>query len=100
MLTSLVVIAAAVGALIGDVEARSVRKQPRQASYAKYINGTSTNVGNVELEISTQGCCRNATSPLLYGWMFEDINVSPGRRLFEHREAHADVAFRGWRTLR
>ena len=42
---------------------------PRQVTNG--TNGTS----NVALQISTKDSGRNATSPLLYGWMIEDISV-------------------------
>lgn len=62
--------------LLGQiVECRSRSLVPRQASYAKYINATYSNVTEVELQISVNGGGRNETAPLLYGWMFEDISV-------------------------
>jgi hypothetical protein len=40
-------------------------------------NGTSTSPPSkpVSISISTTGGGRNATSPILYGWMIEDISV-------------------------
>ena len=48
---------------------------PRQVIYPNYINATNSSNSDVALHISTQGGGRNATAPLLYGWMFEDISV-------------------------
>ncbi|KAI9814218.1 MAG: hypothetical protein M1827_003384 [Pycnora praestabilis] len=62
--------------------ASSSRRRPRQATpaslgaYAQGINGTNSNFTNVDLQITTQSGERNATAPLLYGIMFEDINHS------------------------
>ncbi|MCJ1310351.1 hypothetical protein MMC25_004015 [Agyrium rufum] len=54
--------------------------RPRQDStispYPDYINGTTNNANPVTLSVATQGGGRNATAPLLYGWMFEDISHS------------------------
>ena len=62
-----------------DGSINSPRKHPiapRQASFAPHINGTNASVSDVALQISTKTGGRNATAPLLYGWMFEDISVS------------------------
>ena len=50
------------------------------------IDATSPDNSPVVLDVSiknTDG--RNATAPLLYGWMFEDINVSLGLGTFSFR---------------
>ena len=49
--------------------------RPRQVIYPNYINATNSSNGEVALQVSTQSGGRNATAPLLYGWMFEDISV-------------------------
>lgn len=59
----------------GISQHRSRQLAPRQASYTKYINGTVNDVDPVQLEITVNGRGCNDTSPLFYGWMFEDINV-------------------------
>ena len=43
---------------------------------APWNNGTGSNDEQINLQISTRGPGRNQTSPLLYGWMIEDISVS------------------------
>ena len=48
---------------------------PRQVVIPQYINATNSSAGDIELHITTKGGGRNATAPLLYGWMFEDISV-------------------------
>ena len=56
----------------------------RKASYISvtYPSSTTANDTSVELSILTKSGERNKTAPLLYGWMFEDINVrvAIGRR--------------------
>jgi hypothetical protein len=64
--------------LVEDVSARS-HSQPNGL-----VRRQSTNSSNVALLVNTKGK-RNATSPLLYGWMLEDINVS---RRFSIRLCH------------
>ena len=78
MLTLLLAVVTGVSTFSNPVEAiPHPGLQARQAtSYVNYINQTRNNDNNVELKISTQGGGRNATAPLLYGWMFEDISVS------------------------
>ena len=48
----------------------------RQENATPYINATFSNVTQVALDVSVNGGGRNATAPLLYGWMFEDISHS------------------------
>ena len=48
---------------------------PRQVIFPNYINATNSSNSDVALQITTRGGGRNATAPLLYGWMFEDISV-------------------------
>lgn len=48
--------------------------QPRVYINETQFNSTPT---PVVLEIWQNGGGRNQTSPLLYGWMFEDISVRP-----------------------
>ena len=48
---------------------------PRQVIYPQFLNATNNSTSDVQLQISTTGGGRNATAPLLYGWMFEDISV-------------------------
>lgn len=58
------------------VESATHSLSRRTASDIKYINATFTNVTSVDLNVSVNGGGRNKTAPFLYGWMFEDINVS------------------------
>lgn len=50
---------------------------PTPSNLGQFINATE--YGNVSssvvLDVSVNGGGRNKTSPLLYGWMIEDINV-------------------------
>ena len=62
-------------------------------SLKKYINGTVDNDLPVALNISTKAEGRNATAPLLYGWMIEDINHSIDGGLYA--EMITNRAFQG-----
>lgn len=78
MLTPVLALAVAAINFGSSVDGRAPKRRPhalRQESYSPHINGSFTNVTNVNLAVSTQTGERNATAPLLYGWMFEDINV-------------------------
>lgn len=75
MLTSLATFGLALSSLVGTTIARPQVLQPRQQSYAGQINGTRVSSAPVALDVSINGGGRNATAPLLYGWMFEDINA-------------------------
>ncbi|KAL9616648.1 MAG: hypothetical protein Q9160_008504 [Pyrenula sp. 1 TL-2023] len=66
---------------------------PRQEAVSSRINGSFTNVTNVNLEVSTKTGDRNATAPLLYGWMFEDISHSGDGGLYG--ELLTNRAFQG-----
>ena len=57
-----------------------------------YLNGTVNNDSPVVLKVSTDGV-RNATAPLLYGWMIEDINHSIDGGLYA--EMITNRAFQG-----
>ncbi|KAI9759757.1 MAG: hypothetical protein M4579_002142 [Chaenotheca gracillima] len=70
------IISVVVGALTLSGHAIGRRVDRRQSSYADYINVTSPGAGPVGLHIQTQGGQRNATAPLFYGLMFEDISHS------------------------
>ncbi|KAL9105728.1 MAG: hypothetical protein Q9227_009141 [Pyrenula ochraceoflavens] len=73
-----IAILAATGLLGAEGKLPRHRKlnQRQTYSYSPGINGSFTNVTNVDISVSTQSGARNATAPLLYGWMFEDINHS------------------------
>jgi len=66
----------------------------RQDAETPYINATFSNVTQVGLDVSiTNTTGRNATAPLLYGWMFEDINHSGDGGLYA--EMIVNRAFQG-----
>jgi hypothetical protein len=75
MLTLVATFGLAFSALLISASARPQVLQPRQQSYASQINATRVSSAPVVLDVSINGGGRNATAPLLYGWMFEDINV-------------------------
>lgn len=79
MLISGLFAVAALYAVSVEATQRRLPLVPRQYGLHSYINGTNTSNAAVELQISTKGGGRNKTSPLLYGWMIEDISV---RRAF------------------
>ena len=57
------------------------------------LSGAVQNSTEVELNILTQSGQRNKTAPLLYGWMFEDINHSGDGGIYA--ELLANRAFQG-----
>lgn len=78
MLNLLLALAAAAVTFSRFVDSRLPIRQAlaaRQGAASPHINGSFTNATCVSLAVSTQTGKRNATAPLLYGWMFEDINV-------------------------
>lgn len=75
MLTSIATLGLALSSVLTCTIARPQVLERRQESFASRINGTRVSSAPVALEVSINGDGRNATAPLLYGWMFEDINV-------------------------
>lgn len=67
----------ALAAFCGVAFATAPRLTQRQAAgdfvdpSKNYINATSKSTESVVLSVSTRSSERNATSPLLYGWMVE-----------------------------
>jgi hypothetical protein len=85
-ITTASIIAAALTSLNSKnalVEAKPLRHDTRRVAEARYINGTHYNdTSAVVLDVSVKNPAgRNNTSPLLYGWMFEDISVNIPLRL-------------------
>ena len=77
LLTSVLLAIASISSfpsLVGAVPHNRLHSR-QGTSYVNFINDTRNNAAHVELKISTLGGGRNATAPLLYGWMFEDISV-------------------------
>lgn len=78
ILRSLPIHAAAIAAALTSlVDAKPLRHDIRQVAETHRINSTHYNdTSAVVLDVSLKDAAgRNNTSPLLYGWMFEDISV-------------------------
>ena len=101
MLTSILVAIAAISSFPSLIRAvpHSGLHSRQSTSYVNYINDTRNNAAIVELKISTLGGGRNATAPLLYGWMFEDISVCVSICRGPTHLTKCLLAFWGRRTL-
>ena len=62
-----------------------------ETAFQNRINATHA-TSPVTLNITTQSGTRNKTSPLLYGWMFEDINVQVSTQVIR-RLRETDLCF-------
>jgi hypothetical protein len=98
MLTSTATFGLALSSLLTCTIARPQVLERRQESFASQINGTRVSNAPVALDVSINGGGRNATAPLLYGWMFEDINVRITPQTI--KRVLTATAFRRWRDLR